>query len=319
MRKAVDGQASGIMLVFCFIMGLQQVAIKAVIEDISPLLQISLRSGVAALLVWLFARMVTRERWFSGVGLRSGSVIGLLFAAEYFLMAEGLRWTTASHMAVLLYTAPIFAAIGLHLRLPEERLTALQWGGIGLAFLGIVITFMMPALTSGNTWASRWLLGDLLGLCAGLAWGMTTVAIRVSRLSEAPPTQTLFYQLVYASFVLLAVAVATGQTVFHGTPLAWASLGFQTFIVSFAAILTWFWLLRRYLAAKLGVLLFMTPLFGVAMGVLLLGERLTPAFVTGSVLVLAGLLVVNSQAWLPPLLGLWSQIQTKRRVWHSNS
>src|SRR5699024_1369718 len=176
--------------------------------------------------------------------------------------------------------------------LPEERLLPLQWGGIALAFLGIVITFLVPGLTSGNALASSWLLGDLFGLCAGFVWGMTTVAIRVSRLSEAPPTQTLFYQLVYACFVLLAVAIATGQTRFHGTPLVWASLGFQTFIVSFAAILTWFWLLRRYLAAKLGILLFMTPLFGAAMGVLLLGERLTPAFVIGSVLVFAGLLVV---------------------------
>lgn len=303
MRQAVNGKAFSIMVVFCFIMGLQQVAIKAVAADISPVLQIALRSGVAALLVWLFSRVIRRERWLTGVGLRAGLVIGVLFAAEYFLMAEGLLWTSASHMAVFLYTAPIFAAIGLHLRLPEERLNRLQWGGITLAFLGIAVTFLLPSLTAGrNAMAPGWLLGDLLGLCAGLSWGMTTVAIRVSRLSEAPPTQTLFYQLAYAFVLLLGLAAITDQLQFRGTTLAWASMGFQTFIVCFAAMLTWFFLLRHFLAAKLGVLLFMTPLFGVALGVVLLDEPLSPAFVIGSMLVLVGLLVVNSQAWLPALL-----------------
>lgn len=302
MRRAVDGRATVIMLVFCLVMGLQQVAIKAVVKDISPLLQISIRSGAAALLVWLFSRVAARERWLPGVALRSGTVVGILFAAEYFFMAEGLLWTSASHMAVFLYTAPIFAAVGLHIYLPEERLSRLQWAGIGLAFLGIAITFLVPSLAGGEVMASGWLFGDLLGLCAGLAWGMTTVAIRVSRLSEAPPTQTLFYQLAYACVLLLVIGEVTGQTVFHGTPLAWTSLIFQTLIVSFAATLTWFWLLRRYFAARLGVLLFMTPLFGVAMGVILLGDRLSGAFLIGAVLVLAGLMVVNSQVWLPLLL-----------------
>lgn len=311
MRRAVDGRATAIMLVFCLVMGLQQVAIKAVVKDVSPLLQISMRSGVAALLVWLFSRMAARERWLPGVALRSGPLVGILFAAEYFFMAEGLLWTSASHMAVFLYTAPIFAAVGLHICLPEERLSRLQWAGIGLAFLGIVITFLVPGLASGEAMASGWFFGDLLGLCAGLAWGMTTVAIRVSRLSEAPPTQTLFYQLVYACVLLLAIGAVTGQTVFRGTPLAWASLGFQTLIVSFAATLAWFWLLRRYFAAKLGVLLFMTPLFGVAMGVILLGDQLSGAFVMGAVLVLAGLLVVNSQAWLPSLLRFRPWVRAK--------
>lgn len=315
MRQAVNGKASSIMLLFCFVMGLQQVAIKAVAGDISPMLQIALRSGVAALLVWLLSRVIKRERWLPGVALRSGSVIGLLFAAEYLLVAEGLLWTSASHMAVFLYTAPIFAAIGLHMRLPEERLTRAQWYGIGLTFLGIAVTFLVPGLTANDgAMAPGWLLGDLLGLCAGLVWGMTTVAIRVSRLSEAPPTQTLFYQLVYAFIVLLGIAAITDQLQFHGTALVWASMGFQTFIVCFAAMLTWFWLLRHYLAAKLGVLLFMTPLFGVALGVMLLDEPLSPAFVIGSVLVLVGLLVINGQTWLAPLRGRYSRIPTSQKT-----
>ena len=57
--------------------------------------------------------------------------------------------------------------------------------------------------------------------------------------------------------------------------------------------LAWFWLLRRYLAARLGVLSFMTPMFGVVAGVAFLGEPLTAHFAAGALLVAAGIVLVN--------------------------
>jgi drug/metabolite transporter (DMT)-like permease len=310
MRKHVDGAAIAIMVTLCLIWGIQQVAIKAVAGDIAPMLQVGVRSGGAAALVWLFNRFVLRERWLPGVGLRSGLVVGVLFALEFLCVAEALQWTNASHVAVLLYTAPLFAAIGLHLRLPEERLARLQWVGIALAFAGIAVAFLGPVLLGGDRTAGpNWLLGDFMALCGGAAWGMTTVVVRTSRLSEAPATQTLFCQLACAFVLLLPFAFATEQTTFHSTPFALASLGFQTVVVTFASYLVWFWLLRRYFAARLGVLSFMTPLFGVALGVLLLHERVDAAFLAGAVLVLAGLLVVNGHAWLGQVFARGTRVQ----------
>ncbi|MFX1677125.1 DMT family transporter [Paraburkholderia sp. A2WS-5] len=312
MRKHVDGTAMAIMVTLCLVWGFQQVAIKAVAGDIAPMMQVSVRSGIAAVLVWLYNRFVTRERWVPGVALRSGFAVGMLFALEFLFVAEALRWTHASHVAVLLYTAPMFAAIGLHLKLPDERLAGLQWGGIGLAFAGIAVAFLGPTLLGGGsrnaTAGPDWLLGDFMALCGGAAWGMTTIVVRTTRLSEAPPTQTLFYQLACA-FLLLPVAFATGQTTLHSAPLALASLAFQAVAVAFVSYLTWFWLLRRYFAARLGVLSFMTPLFGVAMGVVLLREHVDAAFLAGSALVLTGLLIVNGEAWLRQLFARGARAQ----------
>jgi drug/metabolite transporter (DMT)-like permease len=50
-RKALDGQAMGMMVVLCLVWGLQQVMLKAAAADVSPLFQIALRSGIAAVLV----------------------------------------------------------------------------------------------------------------------------------------------------------------------------------------------------------------------------------------------------------------------------
>jgi drug/metabolite transporter (DMT)-like permease len=77
------------------------------------------------------------------------------------------------------------------------------------------------------------------------------------------------------------------------SPALVASLLYQGAIVTFASYLIWFWLLTRYLAARLSVFTFLTPLFGVITGVLLLDEPLTAIFVGAAVLVGAGIYLVN--------------------------
>jgi drug/metabolite transporter (DMT)-like permease len=173
--------------------------------------------------------------------------------------------------------------------------------GIAVCFTGIAVAFIGG--TSPGHLDMRMLLGDALAVGAGLAWGLTTVAVRASRLSEAPAALTLFYQLAIAFVLLLGVSLVTGKADHVAlTPIAVGSVLFQGVVVSFASYLAWFWLLRRYLASSLAVFSFMKPLFGVTLGVLILDEPLTVNFVLGAVLVLAGIGLVSGEAWLRRLL-----------------
>lgn len=300
-RKPLDSPAIACMLVLCGLWALQQVALKATAADIAPIFLIALRSGAAAVLVALL--MVARgESW----GLRDGNwraglVVGALFGLEFLLVGEGLRHTSASHMVVFLYTAPIFAALGLHWRLPAERLGAVQWLGIALAFGGIAIAFFGRS-QAGVPAPGHMLWGDFLGLLAGMAWGATTMVVRCSRLSSAPATQTLLYQLACAFALLWVASLATGQAHFVPGPRVWGALAFHTLVVSFASFLVWFWLLRRYLASRLGVFSFMTPLFGIVLGAWLLDEPIELSFVLGAVPVLLGIVLVSGGGWLGALL-----------------
>jgi drug/metabolite transporter (DMT)-like permease len=296
-RRPVDGPATGLMVVLCALWGLQQVAIKVAAPDVAPVMQVALRSGLSAALVALWALLRRQPLPLLGPRLRPGLLAGVLFAGEFLFVAEGLRHTSASHMAVFLYTSPVFTALGLHLTVRAERLGRLQWVGIGVAFAGIALAFGGGLLGGGLGGGA--ILGDLLGVLAGAAWGATTVVVRRSALSEASPAQTLLYQLLVGCALLLAAAALTGQLGRVAlTPVAWGSLLFQGVVVSFASYLAWFWLLRRYLATRLSVFSFMTPLFGVTFGVLLLGEPLTPAFGGGALLVLLGItLVSGAGAW----------------------
>ncbi|ESK54610.1 DMT family transporter [Acinetobacter tjernbergiae] len=293
-RKALDLKASGLMMFVCIVLGLQQVMLKIAAPDISPLMQMALRSGLAAVLVSPLLFMQPFPTLFAKQHLKAGIAVATLFALEFFFVAEALRFTSASHTIVLLYTAPIFTALGLQWKFPEECLSRLQWGGIGLAFVGILVTFIHPQ-QSMNSDFQQILFGDFYALLAGISWAATTILIRFTVLSHTPAIQTLFYQLSGGFIVLLAMAIWTNQTAIHFTLLAITGLAFQTLLVAFTCLLLWFWLLRNYLASQLGVFSFLTPLFGVVFGVWLLGEKIELNFVIGSALVLLGIIVVSFQ------------------------
>lgn len=297
-RKALDATASGLMIVLCMIWGLQQVILKMAAPDISPLMQIALRSGLAALLLLPLLYLGKTTQLLNRQNLKAGVLVALLFSLEFFLLAQALQLTSASHAVVLLYTAPIFVALGLHWKFPSERLSTLQWMGIAIAFLGIVVTFLRVESGSHSALQQQMLWGDLLALAASIAWAATTITVRLSSLAQAAVTQTLFYQLAGSFVLLFGLAVILGQETIHFTPLVLGSLAFHTLVVSFASFLAWFWLLRNYLASRLGVFSFLTPLFGMAFGVWLLGEKIELNFLIGAVLVLFGIVIVSFQGWI---------------------
>ena len=295
-RQPMDGLASALMLVLCFIWAFQQIVLKATAADFAPVLQLAVRSLAGAVLVGVFMCW-RRERLNGMLALwRPGMLAGFLFAMEFLLVGESLRHTSAGHVVVLLYTAPIFAALGLHWKLPDERLAAVQWLGVVLAFGGVALAFLWrdDGVRAAGT-AMLW--GDLLALLGGMSWGVTTVVVRVTRLGSLPASQTLLYQLTVGAVLLLAAACLMGQTDFRMTPMVWGSLIFQSVCVSFFSYLTWFWLLRKYLASRLGVFSFLTPLFGVALGAWLLDEPVGAGFLGGTLMVVAGVVLLSSHGW----------------------
>ncbi|MEZ2720816.1 DMT family transporter [Paenalcaligenes hominis] len=296
-RQGLTPQATSLMVLLCFAWALAQVGLKYTAYDMAATLQIALRSLGGAVLTWCFVRW-RGQRLFTLAGAwKPGLLVGVLFAGEFFFVGEALRYTTASHVSIFLYTAPIFAALGLHFFSPDERLQPLQWLGVLLAFVGVAVSFLGRETTTTTLTSPNMLLGDGLALLGGLFWGATTVVVRGTCLKNAPATETLFYQLIGAFVILLSGAFLTGQTAIHWSWALVANLAFQTVVVSFASLLVWFWLLRKYLASRLGVLSFMTPLFGVMLGVILLNEHIERSFVMGAACVVLGIILVSGYDW----------------------
>ena len=99
-------------------------------------------------------------------------------------------------MVVFLYTAPIFAALGLQTGCRRSGWAACNGPASALAFRGIALAFLGGDRRQAAP--RQGCRATLLALLAGAAWGATTVAIRCSSLASAPATETLLYQLLGA-------------------------------------------------------------------------------------------------------------------------
>lgn len=288
-RNALDATAVSVMLLLTALWGFQQVTIKLIAADVSLVMQAAIRSVVATGLVLLWSFFRKYDLFGRDGTLAAGIAAGLLFAFEFVFIYAGLAHTNASRMSVFVYLAPPLTALGLHFFVAGERLGALQWGGVLVAFAGLVLAFSEGFFSGLNTW-----VGDLCGLVAAFLWASTTVLIRATRLAQASATKTLFYQLAVSAAVLPIASFLLGERgVTDVNPLVIASLAYQGVIVAFASYLAWFWLLTRYLAARLAVLSFLTPLFGMLSGVVFLSEPLSAHFALAALLIAAGIALVN--------------------------
>ena len=289
-RKPVNALAFGTMLVLCMLWGFQPITMKLAAPHISLVMQAGIRSILATLflLVWAKARGIAL---FGRDGtLWTGIVAGLMFGGEFFFIYAGLQHTGAARMTVFVNTAPCLTALGLAVFIPGERLGLRQWVGILMAFSGVALAFADGFFAPGR--AS--ILGDAFGLLGALLWAATTVLIRTTKLAVASAEKTLFYQLAVSAALLPLVSVVMGEPgVTRVTAGVAAIIIYQSAIVAFASYLTWFWLLTKFLAARLKAFVFLSPMFGVVSAYLVLGEPLSAAFLGAAALVAAGIVLVN--------------------------
>jgi drug/metabolite transporter (DMT)-like permease len=289
-RRPLDMRAASLVLLLCVVWGIQQVALKGVAANAAPVLQLAIRFGGASLFFGAWVLVSEGRRAFADGTLPSGLLLGLMFSLEFIFAGQALVHTTAAHSVVFLYTAPIFTALGLQF-LPEERLNRLQWGGIAVAFFGIVVAF----LGFSSRPAVELLTGDLLALVGGMCWGLSNVVLRRGRVGGAAAAKTVLYQVATAALLLGAFAAATGQTHLELSTLTVVALVFQTLVIAISSYLVWFWLLRRYVISRLMLLSLLTPLFGVVFAAALLGDPIDLRFGLGALMVLMGVLIVNFQ------------------------
>ena len=291
-KQHLDALAISLLLVCCLFWGFQQILIKTTVAEVPPLWQASLRFAGATALLWLWCA-VRRVKLFERDGtLYAGLLAGALFAAEFTCIYLGLRDTTASRLTVFLYTSPFVVALLLPRFVASESLRGAQWVGLVIAFTAVALAFGEGFLSSTAT--ARQLRGDALALAAGTLWGLTTLVIRASAMASASAEKTLFYQVAVTAVIAPVVSFLLGEHwSLSYSHAAWGSIAVQTIVGAFASYLAWMWLLRHYPATRMSSFTFLTPVFALVLGVLLLNEPLTLQLMLALCGVAAGLVLVN--------------------------
>ena len=288
--RPLDFGAVAVVLLLCLSWGFNQVAVKLALSDIPPLVQATTRNVGAALIIWAYSRTRGISLDMRDVTWKAGMVAGILFATEFIFIYRGLLFTTASRAVLFVYAAPFVVVIGSHFLIPGDRFRWSQWVGIVMSFVGLAIAFGVP----GPAADPNQMFGDFLVLLGGIGWGLTTLVVKATSLSRIAPEKTLQYQLVFSIPLLGIASLLLGErwTQMPGQVALW-SLAYQTLWVVSITFLLWFMLIARYSASRLSAFTFLTPLFGVLAGHLVLGDPITAGFAAAVALVVGGLILVN--------------------------
>ncbi|WP_374654431.1 DMT family transporter [Dongia sp.] len=202
-----------------------------------------------------------KSRW------RIITLIGLLQTALCFgLVTWALSTGAAGRSAVLNYTMPLWVLV-FSVLLLKERVPGVQWGAAALALSGIV-------LISVDGGRSGSLLAVLLALGAGLTWGLGVVVTkRATRSAPMDPLALPAWQMLAGAIMLCVVALIVPEAPIDWSPAFVTALLYNIGPATPLAYVIWFTLLNRLDAglASLGILL--TPLLGLLLSTLQLGER----------------------------------------------
>ncbi len=272
------------MALFCIIVwGLSYAVIRASVQEIPPMSLACSRFVLASALLWPFVRSqwrpIARQDWLPLLAL------GLTGVTIYFAFENyGLKYTTASHGALIIATIPLCT----ELVAARRRRQGLAWQTVLAACVALAGVFV---LVRPGADAEASLLGDLLMLGAVVSW--VCYSFLVEKTSGRYPNLQVT-QIIMLIGLLTFLPGAIGEMVF--SPYDWpsaAAWGGVVFLGVLCSALGYhFW---NQAIPALGVtvtcnLLYALPLVGVAGGVLLLGEQLTTGIGLGAALILGGVI-----------------------------
>lgn len=251
-----------------------------------PGVMIELRVGLAALFLWIVCRFLGRQtrllqQW------RHFLIIGLLNSAlPFMLFAYAAQTLSASLLAILNSSAPIYGAIiaAVWLRQPVSRSAAV---GLLLGVAGVATLVAGSTMLKGDDW--WWAIAA--GLAAPFCYGLASVYTKQSS-TAVDPTDNAHGSMWAAALLVLpfALLLPVRQT---PTALDWLALTALAIVCTGAAYLMFFRLIKDIGPMRALSVTFLIPVFGVLWGALFLGETVGWSKLLGGALVLCGTALAN--------------------------
>ena len=287
------GKIIALVLSTVSLLGGNSLAVKISLQGFPPLKMAFFRYILGILAVGgvgFFQGMSMRLRFEE---LRRLSVVAVLHALHTVLLNIGTQLTIASRSTIFFALYPVFTVIFGHFWLPDDRLSVRKMLGILSAFGG-VIAAISPNLRGSGT--LEHLIGDLIVTLAACFFGLRITLTKVY-VQDIYPHRLLvwLFGLNIPCFFILSY-LFEGERPIALTLASGAGMLYQGWVLTGFCFLVLTWVLRTYKASKLVVLYFFMPVSGVLFSNLFLGDELSLSILAGTVLVAAGIYLVNVKA-----------------------
>lgn len=221
---------------------------------------------------------------FFGMGLLNNAIpFSLIFWAQTEL-ASGVA-------SILNAMMPVFTVIAAHFLTQDEKMTGLRLLGVILGFLGVAVLIGTPV--GGTLWA------HLAILAAGVSYAFASIFGKRFARMGVKPMATATGQVIGSAVILLPVAMVLEQPWVNAFPSAaaiWAMIGMITLSTAFAYFL-YFRILSMAGATNIALVTLLIPPFAILLGVLFLGETLTPQQLVGILIIMAGLSAIDGRVF----------------------
>jgi drug/metabolite transporter (DMT)-like permease len=293
--EPADRRADVVLLAAISVWALNFSVMKVGIAEIGPLPFPVLRYGAGAVVMALFVvrreaslRFAPRD---AGLLLVAG-VLGVTL--NQLCVVFALELTTATNVALLTATQPIFTAV-IATIVGDELLGRRHWLAVALGMAGVVMIVNGGASQpAGPAQASPGglPLGELLALGVSLTAASSWVAIR-RLLTRYSPYRILTAQMAIGTAFLIPIAVPSFLSEDFGavSSVGWATLAYSAILAGVVTNLLYYAGVRRVGASRAAVYQYLQSFLGVVFAVILLHESLHALQVVGGIVVVAGVVL----------------------------
>ncbi|NNJ27817.1 DMT family transporter [Alienimonas chondri] len=291
--KPLPWRATALCILLSILWGGTPASIRVAGDSVPPLFGAAIRFGLASLfmLVWCAARQERlrprRHEW------RPCGLLGLFMFAQIALYHIGVDATNASHAALFINTFVFWVAVIEHFVTRHDRLTFVRWIGLACAVCGVctvLLTARGPITGDGDPPSIR---GDLITAISGLLLGIKIVVTK-RMVRVVPPGTLILWHDIFGAMLLLAAAVAFET--FDPTRLTTAAvlaLLYQGLLVGGLCFGAQTALLETYSASRVTAFNAATPVWGVGIAIVLLGDPLSPWLFVAAGAVAVGIVLIN--------------------------
>ncbi len=280
------------LLIASIIWGATPAIMKETLDSVPIFSLAFIRFGVAALLVFPFIITKLKIAKKDIPLILLSSLFGITFNIAFFFW--GLRESTALSAGIITASTPIFTLIFARLFLGEQITKKLSLGAT-LGILGIIVIIGKDFLQHGATITP---LGDILLILSTIAF------VFYEMLSKKLFKIYSSFHITFLSFVFGAISFFPAAVVefykmpywIHQlSPQAIIGMLFGVLFSSLTAYMLWDFGLSKIGAARVGFFFYLDPVISTIFAVVLLSEKITPAFLAGSLLIIGGLFIAEGK------------------------
>ncbi len=258
------------------------VARIAFAEGVPPLTVAFWRATVAALLFASHARL-TRAHALRRPDRVAAMALGVVAVAGlYVSYFESVQRGGAALAAILLYSAPVWVALGAHVVL-RERVTIREGGALALTLAGVILVALFPLQGTAEIEATP--AAILWGLGSGVAYALYFLLGR-NLFANNAPARVMSWALATGAVVLLPFVTWSVMSW-----RAWGAIGFLATVATYGAYLCNANGIRLIGPSRAATIATLEPVLAVGAAYLVWGERLSAPGLVGAAAVIGGVLI----------------------------